>query len=989
MPRLTEQNPVSFRRKRLLLWLAILIFQLFTSFEIAAQYRFDSWTTENGLPQSSVNSIRQTRDGFLWLTTFGGLVRYNGWRFQVFNSNNTKGLTTSRFLNLFEASNGDLWITIEGSGITRYRGSVFTTYAAGALPDSQIGKVSENALGEVLVECGGRIFVFRNEKFTEFEPPDGEPANRVLQRMANGAVWYAVDAKIQKFENGHLIQSYELKSPVLRSFEDSQGRVWVAQTGENRLAMLKDDRLTIYTAKDGYAEFRFGTASEDRQGTVWFGTSDGLVRFQNNSFTHYRTADGLVNDGVTHIFQDREGTIWVGTIGGLSRLTERAVTAYSTADGLAADNIYSIYQDSAGRIWLGSWFGLTVYQNGRFENVGEQFGVADENLTALLEDRAGAFWIGTWSGEVKRVKNNQITAVLPAAGAAVRVIYEDKEGNVLVGTNGGLIKFKDEAGGSEIAFDNELSGKQILAIKEDSAGTLWIGTNAGLFRYKNGEITAFTEADGAGKGAIRAIYEDEENALWLGTYDTGLYRFKDGRFTHFTTNEGLFDNAAFQIVDDAAGNFWISCNLGIYRVKKSELNAFADGQISKIVSIPYNKSDGMLNSECNGGSSPAGIRAADGRIWFPTQKGAAVINPDAVPFNSQPPPVVVESITVDTKQLDLQDPVRVEPGQTNLEIHYSGLSFINPELVKFKYKLEDLDANWIDAGGRRTAFYSHLPPGKYLFRVIAANRDGVWNESGSSVEITVIAPFWRTWWFYGLVALIGVVALLTVFRLRLNELQRRHRVQQEFSRKLLDSQEQERKRIASEMHDSLGQYLLAIKNWALFGLNSLPQDNAAREYLTEVSETSSLALDEVREIAHNLRPYQLERLGLTNTLEYLLKAIKAPIRISSEIENVDGTLSKDAEIVFYRIVQESVNNVLKHSGAENLWISVKLRGENLEFVCRDDGRGFDFEAVKNSPKSGLGLNGIAERVKILNGEYQIISETGKGAVVSVKIRENR
>ena len=956
---------------------------------VSAQYRFDSWTTDNGLPQVSVNSILQTRDGFLWLTTFGGLARYDGLRFEVFNSGNSDGLKSSRLLNLYETQSGELWITIEGRGIVRYHGGIFKTFAAAeGLPDAQVGSIGENGRGDFLINVGGRVFIWKDEKFSEYAPAGDEPTKNILQRMANGAVWSFEAGKLQKFENGRVTVEYESEFPVSRSFEDSQGRVWLARVGEDGLAMLKDNRLTVFDEKDGFGNYRFTVAREDHNGAIWFGSGNGLFRFQNNSFTHYRTADGLTGDGVTTVFQDREGTIWAGTSSGLNRLTTRTITTYSTADGLAGDNIYPIYEDHAGRIWLGSWFGLSVYENGRFENVGEKFGVAVSNVTALFEDRDRNFWLGAWGGEVKKIKNGQIIEQVlpPNSDGNIKTITQDRAGNIWIGTSRGLVKYKDETL-TAFPFEKELSGKQILVVKEDRAGNLWFGTSGGLFRYGGEKLTAFTEKDGMTEGIVRSIYEEADGALWFGSYDNGLYRFKNEKFTHLTTNEGLFDNGAFQIIEDDAGNFWISCNLGIYRVRKKDLNDFADGKLEKIVSIPYNKRDGMLNSECNGGVSPAGIRASDGRLWFPTQKGAAVINPNAVPFNSQPPPVVVESLEVDTKPVNLNAPVEIQPEQTNLEIHYSGLSFINPELVRFKYKLENLDKDWIDAGGRRTAFYSHLPPGKYVFRVIAANRDGVWNETGATLEFKVIAPFWRTWWFYALVSLAVIGVVVGVFRLRESELRRRQRVQEQFSRKLLESQEQERKRIASEMHDSLGQYLLAIKNWAMFGLNSLSEKDAGREYLTEVSETSSLAIDEVREIAHNLRPYQLERLGLTNTLEYLFKNFKnsSAIEISYEIEDIDGVLSKPDEIVFYRIVQETLNNVIKHSEAENARLSVKLKNDFIEFACRDDGRGFDFETAKNSAKSGLGLNGIAERVKILKGEYRIESADGRGTIVTVKI----
>jgi ligand-binding sensor domain-containing protein/signal transduction histidine kinase len=948
-----------------------------------AQYRFDSWTTENGLPQASVNSILQTHDGFLWITTFGGLARYDGLRFDVFNSGNTKGLKTSRFMQLLEDRNGGLWAMTEKQGVTRYKNGSFTTFGAeSGLQGNLSERMSSDADGNLLINVEGQNRVWKNDAFIAWR--EDQPAD-IVAHSADGGYWYYDPPFLKKRENGRDAVVFKTDFKVLRAFEDSKKRLWIAGD-KNLLFLLENGRLTSFSTKDNFPDSRFTAAFEDRKGAIWFGTTAGLVRYKNEKFICYTTADGLPSDFVTAINQDREGTMWVGTQKGLSRLTERAVTAYSTENGLASDNVYTVYQDRAGRIWIGSWFGLSVYENGVFQNAGERFGVAKDNVTALAEDREGNFWIGTWGGAVKRIKNGAVENILPEdSGANIRVVFQDAAGNVWIGTSRNLIKFRDGRL-TTYTTDDGISGAQIFALAEDRAGNLWIGTDNGLTVIQNGKFLTLNRGENAPANITRSISEDADGALWIGTYDSGLYRYKDNRFTHFTTNEGLFDNGAFQIIEDSAANFWISCNLGIYRVRKSDLNDFADGRVEKVISIPYNKRDGMLDSECNGGASPAGIKAADGKIWFPTQKGVAVIDPKAVPFNPQPPPVAIKSLKIDTKNVSLQSPVQLEPDQTNLEIDYAGLSFINPELVKFKYRLEGLDREWTDASTRRTAFYSHLPPGEYLFRVIAANRDGVWNEQGATVAITVVAPFWRTWWFLTLTALALIGAVVTISRLRERELKRRQLVQQDFSRKLLESQELERKRIATEMHDSLGQYLLAIKNWAMFGLNSLAPDDAAREYLSEVSETSSLAIDEVREIAHNLRPYQLERLGLTSTLEYMMKNLKTPINFSCEIENIDGVLSKDAEIVFYRIVQESINNVVKHSEAQNAQLSVKRDGEHgLEFVCKDDGRGFDFETAKTSPDSGLGLSGIAERVKILDGEYKIDSEPGNGAIVSVKL----
>ena len=290
-------------------------------------------------------------------------------------------------------------------------------------------------------------------------------------------------------------------------------------------------------------------------------------------------------------------------------------------------------------------------------------------------------------------------------------------------------------------------------------------------------------------------------------------------------------------------------------MKKSELNDYADGRVGRITCVPYNKRDGMLNSECNGGAQPAGIKASDGRLWFPTQGGVAVINPLAVPLNSQPPPVVIESASVDAKPLDVKAKIRSEPGQTYLEIHYSGLSFINPELVKFKYRLEGSDENWTDADTRRVAYYTHLPPGNYHFRVLAANRDGVWNEQGAALEITVLPQFWQTWWFILLATAATTAIIYLIDQQRIRILKRTQQAQEAFSRQLIESQEAERKRIAAGLHDNLGQHLIVIKNWASLALNFSDKTAPVREQLDEISTTAVQALNEVREIIYDLRPY--------------------------------------------------------------------------------------------------------------------------------------
>ena len=462
--------------------------------------------------------------------------------------------------------------------------------------------------------------------------------------------------------------------------------------------------------------------------------------------------------------------------------------------------------------------------------------------------------------------------------------------------------------------------------------------------------------------------------------------FDQGRFTHYTKNEGLFDNGAFRIIEDGKGNVWITCNLGVYRIRKRELEDVALGRIRKVTSVPYNRRDGMLNAECNGGGQPAGIKTRDGKIWFPTQAGVVVIDPDAVPFNSQPPPVVIESLVVDTEHVAAHSPVTIQPGQIYFEVNYSGLSFINPELVKFKYKLEGLDKDWIDAATRRVAYYSHLPAGTYRLIVKAANRDGVWNEQGAAIQIIVLPPFWRTWWFLSLAAVSLALVIYLLFRRRIVKLKQENKAQEHFSRQLIESQENERKRIAAELHDSLGQSLLIIKNRAAMGRRFLDNRAMALEQIDQVEEVAAQSIKELRQIAYDLRPYQIDNVGLTDALKELVRRINeaGPVKINSSVAYVDD-LSEEKAINLFRIMQEALNNIVKHSGASEATAIVKRGEREMVMVIEDNGCGFKTDQIEMNGTRGLGLSGLSERARMMNANLTVDSTIGRGTTVRLKM----
>lgn len=487
----------------------------------------------------------------------------------------------------------------------------------------------------------------------------------------------------------------------------------------------------------------------------------------------------------------------------------------------------------------------------------------------------------------------------------INVILRDHKGTLWFGTRTGLFKHRDGKS-RHYGIREGLPNEEIHAMIEDRQGDLWIGTYGGLVHYQNGQFTSYTEAEGLSSNRVRSLHPDRAFAIWIGTYDGGLNRLKDGRLTRYTMDDGLFSNGVFQILEDDAGNFWMSSNQGIYRVSRRQLNDFADRRLARLTSISYEVIDGMLNSECNGGRQPAGIRSRDGRLWFPTLRGVVSIDPKGVSFNRLPPPVLIDSVLLNRKDTSLGDGVEIPAGQQNLEIQYTALSFIRPELLSFRYKIEGLDEDWIEAGNRRSAFYSYIPAGEYIFRVIAANADGVWNQEGATIKIVVIPPFYQTWWFQSLIIIsfLGIVGL--IYRLRIESLKRAQAAQQAFSRRLVSTQEMERKRIASELHDGLGQNLLVIKNRALIGASLSDPDSKATEQFKEIDSIVSEAITEAKQIAYNLRPLHLDRFGLKSALEDYDRKGRCLIRHS-----ILFAYSSARRIVLQRVRNQPLSN---HSG---------------------------------------------------------------------------
>lgn len=910
---------------------------LFPTSIAQAQYRFDQWTADNGLPQNSVRDILQTHDGYLWMTTFDGLVRFDGVRFTVFNKSNSPGIAGNRFVYIFEDRFGDLWTTFETGGLVRRRQGHFMTYTrTEGLPIDDPLYLSGDGDGNLIISYGARHFRWWEGRFQpadDYRPP---------------AIQLPEGWRAKVFSNPALVEGKRTQSQAVS--RDAAGGLWLTDLDSMQSRLLSphppeglDSLVGVYA---------------DNEGNYWFITSySGLFRARKQTVTAYAKAQGLNVKEVYPLLEARDGSIWIGTLGdGLFRLKDGVFTNY-----LSGGYVTSLYEDRAGQLWIN---GSLRMAQGRI--VPELWGksLPDNSLQhswTMCEDRAGSYWIG-------------------ATGGVARFL------------DGAMTYFTTKDG---------LAGNDTKVIINDTAGGLWIGSYGGLTHYKNGKFAAWTEKDGLPGNTVRALKQDGDGSLWIGTYDSGLGRFKDGRFTRYTTKDGLFDNGVFQILEDDYGWFWMSCNRGIYRVRKQELNDFAGGRVKTITCLAYNKGDGMPSAECNGGRWPAGFKARDGKLWFPTMDGVAVIDPANTRTNTRPPAVVIEDVRIENQSLPVeslysaisafagpQSAIRIRPGQENFEVQYTALSFINSENLRFRYKLEGLDHDWVEAGTRRTAYFSHVQPGDYSFKVIAANSDGVWNTEGQSLRVIVLPPFYRTWWFITLAAIGSAGLLWFAWRYRVAQFRRAQATQQAFSRQFIESQESERKRIAAELHDGLGQRLVVIKNLALIVLNSPSKNIEAREQVEEISAEASASIGEVKEISHNLRPYQLDRIGLTKAVEAIVRMARSASEIvfTAEIDDIDSVFPKDLEINFYRVVQEGVNNILKHSQATEASVTIRRDPDGLRMTIRDNGKGFTPGAAElDLSRGGFGLIGITERAQLLGGKPVIHSAPGQGTIISIKV----
>ena len=973
-----------------------------------------TWAVDEGLPESSATAMVQTPDQYLWFGTFGGLVRFDGVRFTVLDPDNTPQLPSPGIVNLHVDRRGRLWIsTLEGL-VVRDGGRWLDFSKDPALGEepTYIRTFTERDDGALLlttfcgtiVECAGETLVqlpdplgtpdggywggvdddghwwavqhrfvgsWDGQQWVTKLPPaamqsvDQENATCAVAR--DGGLWVLVNADLRRFSHGIEVSRRQLSENPLgvwSMFEDSQGTLWMPSYSMGLYQLPADGQLRLIREIGAITCRSFRFVFEDHERNLWVGTNAaGLVRLTPRRFNDFGTR-GAFFALVTSVTPAPGGGVWVATYGnGLFRLDDGGLAAapFSNNRGYGY-SIGSVLSDRQGRTWVGTYhdFGLFMFDSAGQRLVPEQQ-LVEGTVTALFEDSGGRIWV---SGSRK------IAAVAP---------------DVV----------------SRYGPDEGLPEGEVVCFAEGPEGAIWVTNLDGVFRLTGDRFVEMRDAEGDPIRNIACLKSDSDGTMWMGSTRAGLLRWRSGAIATVGPESGLAAKQVLGIVDDQSGFLWMSSKRGVMRVARSELEAVADERVTALTCLLFDSTDGLPTIECSGPGQPVCARDPGGKLWFATAKGVGMVDPANVRLRTTPPRVQVEKVVHRIRHPDsngggdqercvatpFPDPLEIPAGSRGIEIHYSAPAFAAPDKTRFQIQLEQVDTTWRDVGERRAAYYHDLRAGEYRFRVRACNGDGVWNEAGAGLPFRVLPFFWETNWFRVLLAIgVGGALLGWVYRFR-GRLERGRALQEAFAHQLIARQEDERSRVASELHDTLGHDLLLIKNRLRMLARAEETGPKVSGQLEELSADVTGSIDEVRSVCRALRPSALEQVGLTHAISWMIEGLKSATTIEFEtrFDNMDGVLTPEMEINLYRIVQESLNNVIKHAAASHVLVTVRRNPSTITIAVEDNGCGFDKRRLRPEKQPTFGLTGIAERTSLLDGRLEMETAPGMGTRVTVTV----
>ena len=976
-------------------------------------FTFRSWQREQGLPENYVRALARIRNGYIWVGTDEGVSRFDGVNF--FSLGPQEGFQGGPVQVLFGDTRGALWIGGVDGGLSCWQGGRLQRFTLhDGLPSDSISALAEDHDGRIWVGTQSGLTACENGHLA---PPNGSEifsGKRVTSLFCDpkGTMWVGVTGMgIFYYQNGRflLLEDQEMDS-LLRDphclIVDQKARIWIG-AGDSFVLCKDGSQWRRFAIPRHLATHYISALAEGPDGTVWAGSvGEGLFEFKAGKLVVVNAGSGLSDNLIEALLVDQQGNLWVGTHGGLNLLCPTKVSVLSHNEGLNYGLAQGLAEIKPGIAWVVQPDGIYQWDGKMFRRLLlSQLSPQEPSVSALLVARDKTCWLAGTHGLLhfkKPLSAEEDGGEAELTNLNISALAQDSKSVIWAGTREGAVwRFGDAKWRSLAQFP---PGHPVTAIVPDTNGNLWVGTEGdGLYRvdHKNGQCQRVSGLPG---DWIRTLYLDSQGTLWIGTDGDGLGRLQEGLIATFTAREGLPDNTISQILEDDDGNLWLGGDRGIFRIKKSDLDSLAAHKIPAVYPQIYGFADGMLSEECSGGFFPNVLRTAAGLLWFPTLKGVVVVDPQHT-ASSPKPSVALEEVLVDgvpeipvsipsdvneasgRQAMDAPtDYLQLTPGRHTLEIRYTGFSFDAPERVRFRYRLEALDSSWVEAGNRREAFYSFVPPGKYHFQVIACNGDGVWNEEGAGLALKALPHFWQTWWFIG--SGISMVIVASAGSIRIVEKRRmRTRLKQLEQERAL---ERERTRIAQDLHDLMGARLCRISFLSEHARRSESVPVEVQKEMRSISDDSREVLQTLDEIVWAVNPQK-------DSLEHLVSYIGQYARDYFRRTDIECDLEVPAQLPvqplssqarhhIFLAVQEALANILKHSGATRAKIGVVCRGGDFEINISDNGAGFDPTADEsNSADSAAGfcngLRNMRRRLAELDGHFLLESQPGKGTTI--------
>jgi signal transduction histidine kinase/ligand-binding sensor domain-containing protein/CheY-like chemotaxis protein len=999
------------------------------------QYGHDVWTTAKGLTHDSVRSIAQTPDGYLWIATMGGVARFDGENFTLLSAivpGIDPKLQADRPAVMAAGKDGTLWIGTTGSGVLQLReGKV--SQIPGTLPNRNVRALWVDAKGVLWIGSERGLSQYDGRKLTTMYQGGTEWYVHTLFEWPAGTMWAGTNGGLRRIAEGTLT-TYTMKDglagdPVWAVAAGEGNDLWVG-TRPGGLSMLHDGRFTNYTKRDGLTQNTVIALSRDRNGTLWIGTDGGgLNRFYRGRFSSYQTREGLSNQVIRCLYEDQEGSLWLGTAGGgVNRLKESRFAIRSTREDLPSDVVHSVFQDSQDEIWVGTANGIGRIppDGGSLTRYGVEDGLARDLAWPVVRDRRGGLWVGGENGRVQYFRGGDIRN--PGARRSwkfpggIRAVFAQRDGTVWAGSTEVLVRFQN--GRPRIVGSADgLAPGLVRAVVETTDGHLWFALDHVIQEYRDGRFQAPIVISST--HITTDMFEDRAHALWI-LHSDGLTRIQDGHTVVYDSANGLPERDLFQVVEDDIGSFWIASRNGLLRIPKSELEAAA-GTHRRLKFDRFGPADGLEGgSDFSFAYFPSHCKLRDGRIWFPTSGGLLIVNPATIKTNLRPPPVFVERIAAGNR-FSISQADKVYAG-SNIEFHYTALSYLFPERVRFRYLLKGFDPDWVDAGNRRVAYYTNLPPGSYHFLVMACNNDGIWNRAGASMALVLIPHFYQTIWFMVLCAALVWGTGMMVYWWRVREHWRRERllterVEARTAALSLEVQERRKAEEAARIASTCKSQFLAHMSHeirtpmnGIIGMTDLALDaqtpEECRDYLSTVkmSAQSLLAIiNDILDFSKVEAGKMVLDVGPLELSETLAEAMKT-MTVSAQKKGLSLTWAVGAGVPsrvlgdslrLRQIVINLTSNAIKFTQQGSVHLAVGVdpsrdeREVTLHFQVRDTGIGISadeqsrlFQPFEQADRSttrkyggtGLGLAISAHLVELMGGRIWIESTPGKGSV---------